>query len=232
MLRSFLPRRLLFTLILCLGTTQLPAQEPSMIPPPIPSVLPPDPPDPDTLPPPPQLEWAPLGPQGEEQEGGPPGVIFVPPPQPEPSIAAPLPPAVEAPLPEAPDPAELELAVPEIEIWRPEGELPQVPERNSSRLDPAYVTGTAVVALRVQFDPLAAGKKVWVKPGRGMTINPPNPILTVAPSGECIVGAQLAEGFTRGHLIFYCENVKTVLPVVRASLAVVEEKEEETGGGQ
>jgi hypothetical protein len=36
-------------LILCLGVANLPAQQAEMIPPPIPSVLPPEPPDPDTL---------------------------------------------------------------------------------------------------------------------------------------------------------------------------------------
>ena len=45
-------------LILCLAAASLPAQQAEMIPPPIPSVIPPEPPDPDTLPPP-QLEWEP-----------------------------------------------------------------------------------------------------------------------------------------------------------------------------
>ena len=223
MAKSILFRHVL--LILCLGAANLPAQEQGMIPPPIPSVLPPEPPDPYTLPPPPAFAWEALPPRDSAEEPGSIGAVPVPPPQPEASIAPPPPPAVEAPLPGGPDPAAMELAKPEIEIWRPEGELPQTPDR----YDPAYVTGTAVVALRVQFNPLAAGKSVWVKPGRGMTLNPPNPILTVSASGECIVGAQLAQGFSRSHLIFYCENVKTVLPVVRAPLATVEAAEARGG---
>jgi hypothetical protein len=223
MARSTLLRYAL--LILCLGAANLPAQEQSMIPPPIPSVLPPEPPDPDTLPPPPALSWESLVPRGSEEEGGPGEVVFVPPPQPEASIPPPPPPAVEAPLPGGPDPAEMELAKPEIEVWRQEGEVPQTPARRSNQLAHAFVTGTAPVALRVQFNPLAAGKTVWVKPGRGITLNPPNAILTVSASGECIVGAQLAEGFSRSHIIVYCEGIKTILPVVRAPLPIVEEAE-------
>jgi hypothetical protein len=94
------------------------------------------------------------------------------------------------------------------------------------------MTGTGPVALRVQFDPSAAGKGVIVIPGRGITLNPPNAILTISPSGECNISAQLEENSSRSHIIFYCAGIKTVLPVLRSSLRVVEEKEAETGGGQ
>lgn len=230
MARSILFRHVL--LILCLGAANLPAQEQGMIPPPIPSVLPPDPPDPDTLPPPPALAWDALPPRDSAEEPGTIGAVAVPPPQLEVSIAPPPPPMVETPLPGTPDPADKELAKPDVEIWRPEGDLPQIPARFSNQLDQAYVTGTALVILRVQFNRLAAGKRVFVKPGRGITLNPSATILTVSGSGECIVSAQLAEGLARSHIIFYCEGAKTVLPVVRASLAKVEEKEAESGGGQ
>ena len=217
-------------LILCLGAANLPAQEPGMILPPIPSVLAPDPPDPETLPPPPELEWAPLGPKGQEDEGGTSVTVYVPPPEPEAFVVPPPPPAMADSEPAAPDPAEMELAEPDIEIWRPEGESPQVPMRSSNRLDNAYVTGTEPVWLRVQFDPLAAGKIVFLKPGRGITLQPPEAVLTIPPSGECLVLATLAPGLARSHVIFYCEGVKTVLPVVRASLETVMAAEEGTGG--
>lgn len=230
MLRSSHRRCLWFALFLCLLASHLPAQEQGLIPsPPLPSVIPPEPPDPETLPAPPQLEWEPLGPKDEgEVSGG--EIIYVPPPQAEAVIAPPPPPAVEAPLPDGPDPAEMELAKPEIEVWRQEGEEPQVPARRSNQLSHAFVTGTEPVALRVQFNPLAAGKNVWIRPGRGMTLIPPDAFLTVSPSGECIVGAQLAQGFSRSHIILYCDGVKTILPVVRAPLPIVEAAE--NGGVQ
>jgi len=217
-------------LILCLGAAHLPAQQAEMIPPPLPSGLPSEPPDPDTLPAPPQLVWEPLVPKGSEEQAASVGATAVPPPQTEVPITPPPPPAVEAPLPNGPDPAEMELAKPDIEVWRPEGQTPQVPGRRANVLEHAFVTGTQPVALRVQFDPLAAGKKVWIRPGRGIALNPPNAILTVSPSGDCVVEAQLAEGFSRSHVIVYCEGIKTVLPVDRAPLATVEAAE--TGGGQ
>jgi hypothetical protein len=217
-------------LILCLGAAHLPAQEPEMIPPPIPSVLPPEPPDPDTLPPPPQLEWAPLGPQGGEEEGG--GVVatIVPPPLTETPIEPPPPPIVETPVAGLPDPEAVELVKPEVEIWREGSEWPQIPARTANRLDKAYMTGTEPVWLRAQFNPAAAGKRVLVRPGRGLTVVGTGAALTISSTGECLVQAQLAEGIERSHLIFYCDGIRTVLPVVRAPLATVIGAEEETGG--
>lgn len=151
--------------------------------------------------------------------------VVLPPPQAEPSIAAPPPPAVENPVPGAPDPAQMELAKPDIEVWRTESDAPQVPTRVSNHLAQAYFTGTEPVVLRVQFSPLAAGKTVYVKPGRGITLEPPLALLTVSSSGECLVQARFAEGLPRSHFVFYCEGVKTVLPVVRGTLAQVEAAE-------
>jgi len=207
------------------------AQQAEMIPPPIPSVVPPEPPDPDTLPPPPQLEWTPLGPKLAEEGVGGTDAIDVPPPLSEAPIAPPPPPVVETPVPGLPDPSQQELVQPDVEVWREQSELPQVPSRQLNRLAEAYVTGTEPVWLRVQFDPLAAGKSVYVRPGRGMTVSLSAAVLTVSPSGECLLLAQLAEGVNRSHIIFYCEGVRTALPVVRAPLATVVAAEEESGGG-
>jgi hypothetical protein len=202
---------------------RVPAQEP-VIPPPIPSVLPPEPPDPDTLPPPAQQEWESLTPKGADDHSTDLGSGDVAPPKDESPSQPPPPPVTEIPLPQ-PDPAELVLTRPNVEIWRAASESPQVPPRQFNKLDDAYVTGTEPVWLRVQFDPLAAGKTVWVKPSRGIVLNPPVAKMTISGNGECLLLAQVAEDFTRSHIIFYCEGVKTVLPVVRASIEKVEEKE-------
>lgn len=220
MLKSSL-RCFLFTLTLCLGWANAPAQEPEMRAPPIPSILPTPPPDPDTLPAPPELEWAPLAPKGSGPAQVPAETISIAAPEPEASIAPPAPPLVETPLPGAPDPSQIELVKPDVEVWREESENPQIPARQFNQLTQAYIAGTDPVVLRVQFNPLAAGKLVYVKPGPGITIYPPGTSLTVSSSGECIVSAQLAASPSRSHIIFYCEGIKTVLPVVRAPLAVV-----------
>lgn len=138
---------------------------------------------------------------------------------------------VETPLPGAPDPAQIELAKPDVEIWRAQSESPQIPPRRNNHLEQAYVTGTEPVWLRVQFDPLAARQDGVRQARQGITLDPPVTLLTVSPGGECLILAQIANGLVRSHIIFYCEGVKTVLPVVQASLAKVEEKEAETGGG-
>ena len=65
----------------------------------------------------------------------------------------------------------------------------------------------------------------------GITVGAAGAALTISPSGECLVQAQLAEGFDRSHVNLYCEGIKTVLPVLRAPLATVVAVEEETGGG-
>jgi hypothetical protein len=220
MLKSSL-RCFLFTLVLGFCAANVPAQELEMVAPPIPDVLPPAPPDEYTLPAPPPLQWQSLLPKGAEEQQPPDEVLDVPPPEPEISIAQPPPAIVETPLPGLPDPADLERAKPDVEIWRPQSEWPQVPERRSNKLDLTYVTGTEPATLRVQFDPLLAGKEVYVRPGLGITLNPSAPILTVSATGECIIAAQIAEGIDRSHITFYCEGVKTVLPVMRAPLATV-----------
>jgi hypothetical protein len=222
-------RCFLFTLFLCLGWATARAQELEMVAPPIPEILPPAPPDPYNLPAPPELQWDSLTPKGSEEEQPPGEVIYVPPPATETAIAAPPPAMLEIPLPGIPDPADLERAKPEVEIWRPQSEWPQVPERRSNKLDLAFVTGTEPATLRVQFDPLLAGKSVYIRPGMGIALNPPAVTLAVPATGELIIVAQIAEGADRSHITFYCEGVKTVLPVRRAPLPVIIQAEEETG---
>jgi hypothetical protein len=143
-------------------------------------------------------------------------------------MAPPPPPVIEPIVAGLPDAAEVELLQPDVEVWRQQSESPQVPTRRSNRLDQAFVTGTEPVTLRVQFNPAAAGKEVQVRPGRGVSIGTTG-VLTVSTTGECLVAAQLDEGVSRSHIIFYCEGVKTVLPVMRASLATVIQAEGEGG---
>ena len=196
--------------------------------PPIPSVLPTPPPDPDTLPVPPQLQWDSLTPKGAEDQGTLVDAVPVIAAEPEAPMAAPPPPAIEPIVPGLPPAAAVELVQPDVEIWRQQSESPQVPTRRSNRLDQAFIAGTDPVTLRVQFNPAAAGKEVHVRPGSGVSIGTTG-VLTVSATGECLVAAQLDEDVSRSHIIFYCEGVKTVLPVVRASLTTVIQAETEGG---
>jgi hypothetical protein len=224
-------RYLLFAFLLLLAwPANSPAQGSGTVSPPIPEAQPPDPPDAYTLPVPPQLEWTSLAPKEQESLGGGLPPEDVPPPKEDVVIAPPPAPVIENSVPGGVDPAEIEIVKPEVEIWRSESEWPQVPERRSTRLDRAYVTGTEPVWLRVQFDERAAGMTVYVRRGRGITLNPPGVAAIVESNGECLVLAQLADGVDQSHVSFSCSGMQTVLPVVRSSLTTVIAAEEETGG--
>lgn len=228
MLRTFYSRYFFFAVLLVfLSSPHAPAQAPSIAAPPLDFAISPAP-NPNSLPPPPPLEWESLDPKDSGDRTDPPRVVTIPAPQPEASIAPAPPPVPETPLSAAPTLEQLELAKPDVEIWREESISPQVPPRQMSQLSQAYVTGAEPVWLRVQFDPLMSGKNVYIMPGRGITLTPPDSVLTVSSTGECLVMAQLHENVLRSHVMFYCEGVKTVLPVVRATLVKVEEKEGES----
>lgn len=98
-------------------------------------------------------------------------------------------------------------------------------------MDPAFVTGTEPVTVKLQFDPLSAGEQVTVIAARGILLVPPQQVLTISAAGDCTFLAQLVTGAPRGHLITYCKNVRTVVPLQRAPLAVVQAAEAQSGGG-
>jgi hypothetical protein len=84
------------------------------------------------------------------------------------------------------------------------------------------VIGTDPVTIRLRFNPQAAGEQVTVIAARGILLNPPQQVLTISAQGDCTFQAQLTEEVSSGHLITYCKNVRTVVPLVRAPLKVVE----------
>jgi hypothetical protein len=225
MTRLFQTSVFFVAVLLFLPPAKMRAQQPAM-PGPVPELASSPPPEPETLPPPPPMEWQPLGPKGSDDVGSGDVTVIATKPEPEASIAPPPLPLVETPIPGV-DFTKLELAKPEVEIWREDSEWPQKPQRHSNRLETAYIAGTAAVWLKVQFAPEAAGKLVSARPGPGITLQPPEGIFTVSSSGECIVLAQLQESVVLSHINFLCEGIKTVLPVSRATLATVEAKEAE-----
>ena len=182
---------------------KLPAQEEQLLPPPPPPgnyVAPP--PDPDTLPPPPPLEWAPL--QATDGEANPAPAAELPVPAPQ---AEAVPEAPADPLPAVK--AEVEVAKAEVEVWRPESESPQVPAQQGAKFDKAYIADVTPVLVRLQFDPLAAGKTIIVKPGPGVTIDPPETEFQVDSNGQCVVSVALDGTFLRSDISVYCDGLRT-----------------------
>jgi hypothetical protein len=206
-----------------------PAQEAELAPPPLPEFATGPPPDPESLESPPSLEWEPLEPREEQETSvAPLEPLVVLPPEPE---ELPDQPPVSEPLPgEDLDP---EKARPEeSEIWRQESQFPQMPTRQGAQFDPVYITGSESVLVRLQFDPVAAGSAVVVKPGPGVTVDPPETEFYVGPTGECIVSVALDGSFPRTDMNVYCLGIRTKVPLAQASLAEVVAVEEATGGGR
>lgn len=233
MIKRCLQRCFLLALVFCLGTANTFAQEPQMIAPPLPAVWAQPPPDPDTLPPPPELQWEPMPPPAPAQPADAvPQALNVPAPEPEIEVAPPPVPAPASFVPGAGSAEGMVKGTEEIEVWRAESVSPQMPARHGPRFEKSYIEGTDPVAVRLHFDPLAAGKKVIVRPDRGVTVTPPETEFEVGPTGECVISVALAANFHRSQVSVYCDGFRTSLPLSRAPLAVVEAHEALTEGGE
>jgi hypothetical protein len=130
------------------------------------------------------------------------------------------------------DPALIQRLTPRVEVWRSNGDRPQIPVRRNERgnIDPALVTGTEPVTIRLRFDPRSAGEQVTVIAARGVLLDSPQTVLTISPRGDCTFAAQLSAGAPRGQLITYCKNVRTMVPLQRAPLSAVQAWETQSGG--
>lgn len=98
-------------------------------------------------------------------------------------------------------------------------------------MTPAFIADNQPVMVRLQFDPLARGKTVVVRPGKGAILDPPTEVLQIRPTGECVVTVRLQENAARGHVTFHCNGLMTTLPLSRNSLARVQATEIAAPGG-
>lgn len=126
---------------------------------------------------------------------------------------------------------ELQRVTPAIEVWRANANSPQVPARRGQYMTPVSIADNQPVLVRLQFDPLARGKVVVARPGRGAVLDPPSQVLQIGPTGECVVAVRLQENAPRGHVAFHCGGLMTTLPLSRGSLALVQANENATAKG-
>jgi hypothetical protein len=198
----------LFVCVLLAGANirALSAEPPGAVPPPIP---------PGLVPVPPANASAPI--------------VAPPPVKPLPTLSPPPLRPVVPPLARL-DIAEVQRLTPRVEIWRAAGLLPQVPARGRRTLNHVFVAGSDPVTLRLVFDPRVAGELVSVVAGGGVILSPSQQVLTVSSRGDCSLAVQLPAGTSRGHLILTCRMIRTVVPLVRAPLTVVQAAEARTGG--
>src|SRR5436190_342295 len=110
-------------------------------------------------------------------------------PVPLPQPAAQLPPPLIPPRAQTTAPLtalEVQRVTPIIEVWRANARAPQVPARHGRYLAPAFVADNQPVMVRLQFDLLARGKTVVVRPGPGGILDPPQAVLAIRPKGQCL----------------------------------------------
>ena len=148
----------------------------------------------------------------------------MPPPQPVRQLPPPpIPPRIQPTFPRTA--LERQRVTPAIEVWRAGAPTPQLPARRGNYVAPAYIADNQPVLVRLQFDPLARGKAVVVRPGRGAILDPPTEVLQIRPTGECVVTVRLEERAPRGHVTFHCDGLMTTLLLSRRSLALVQANE-------
>ena len=83
--------------------------------------------------------------------------------------------------------------------------------------------------MRLMFSPLATGKIVTITGATYIAVGPPQTVLQVSPTGECLVSLLLDDGVPRGHITFSCEGQSTTLPLSRAAPELVAARENANG---
>jgi hypothetical protein len=213
-------------------STPTPTPSPSASPPdPAPSVTPPPLPTPTPIvPTPTPLPSASPSPSASVTHSPPPLPSPPPPPPipPRPYPEQPIPmPSAQPPAPPALPPSSIQIQrmTPVVEVWRAGANEPQVPARRGRYLAAAYVGVNELVNVRLQFDPFAAGKAVFVRAGQGVTLESGSDVLRVDLTGKCMVSVRLGEGWPQGGVSFYSEGLTTIQPLVRTSASSVQTSE-------
>jgi hypothetical protein len=157
--------------------------------------------------------------------------LTVPPPQPAQEIPAPrIPPHLPTTAPRSA--VEIQRLTPVVEIWRASARAPQVPARRGDHVTDAYIADNQPVMVRLQFDPSARGKTVFVRPGPGALIEGTTDTRRINPVGECIVTLRMAPNVNHSHVSFHCAGLMTTLTLARNSQARVEASEALVSGGR
>lgn len=211
-----------------------PTPSPTSTPQDFPSPTPSTAPSPSTSPfpsasPSPSVSVAPSPPRPPALPSPPPAPPVPPAPNPAPPISPPPAPEI-APVSAASGPAQWQTW--NVEVWNQDSTIPQRPARQGHRFEIAYLTGTEPAQVRLQFQPVAAGKSVIVKPGPGVTIDPPETALVIGATGECVVSVSLAGSFRQSDITVYYAGARITLPLARTTPEVVAARETARKGGR
>lgn len=149
--------------------------------------------------------------------------IWVPPPKPAPVIPAPqpAPPVLLSSIP--PNPDRIRRARPRIEVWLQGRDVPQRIRSFGPGRRWAFIAGNVPFNLVLQFHPSLAGKTVAVFPGSGITLHPRSEVVRIGANGECLLVVEQNVRLARSQLEFEVDGVSTVLRLVKAPFAALNE---------
>lgn len=129
-------------------------------------------------------------------------------------------------MPERPEPAPpsgppsslyIQQLTPVIEVWRTSALTPELPARRGKHVGPVAIPANEVVSVRLQFGPLATGKAVVVTASGGVILDPPQQVIRIQPTADCVMSLALSDGYSNGAIRFYCEGISTVLTLSRVA---------------
>ena len=120
----------------------------------------------------------------------------------------------------------------QVEVWTNNSTTPQRPARRGHRFELTYVTSTEPALVRLKFQPVAAGQSVIVKPGPGVTVEPPQRELAIEANGECLLSVSLTGSFRESDITIYYVGNRITLPLARALSAPVATTKSATKGGR
>jgi hypothetical protein len=220
-------KSILLTLVVCLGWANAPAQEPQMMPPPLSGFSTVPIPGPNSLGPPPPLEWSPLP---SAPPGGQSGTISLPD-----SLFVSASESTTVFAPETPsncaifvngqsDPALFQLVTPRIEIWRSGAEAPELPIQIKEGLQYTLIAPGNPIWVRLLFDPSLTGTTVAVTASDGVVMQPAASTIQIGPSGECLFTVDIiADLRGNAEIIFDAQQVTTGLRLTPAPAEVIGE---------
>jgi hypothetical protein len=86
--------------------------------------------------------------------------------------------------------------------------------------------------VRLQFQLVPPGQSVVVKPGPGVTVDPPQTEVAIGATGECLLSVSLTGSFPQSDITIYYLGNRITLPLARVSSVPVAVTESTTKGGR
>jgi hypothetical protein len=126
---------------------------------------------------------------------------------------------------------DIQRITPVVEVWRPNGQTPQIPARRRNNVLTAFVADSQPLMIRLQFDPAARGVAVLVRTGQGVVLDSATEGLHINANGDCLLTVHLPDDVNQGHLAVRCGASTTMVRLMRSSRGKVLARENSREGG-